>query len=292
MTLDGPSLFSPEFVAPGTVDEAVEALDGDDAMALSGGTSVGLLIGQGLIQPSKLVWLAKIPELKAVTSDGERMVIGAAVTLRELARDPTVRSTLPALAQAASVVGNPRVRAVATLGGAIAHGDPRQDVPPVLLAHAAVLTVAGREGRRQVPLDGFFTGFMETGLGRGEIVTEIAVPLVAGRRGAYARFTPASAADYPVVAVAATVTRDGEGTITHASVALGGVGATAVLVPEARSLAGGRATASEIQAVAATAAAVSTPVDDRLGSAAYKQAMVAVWTRRTLEACLADPAPG
>ncbi len=284
MAVDGPA-----FVAARTVAEAVDHLAGDeDAVALSGGTSIGLLAGQGLIQPSKLVWLGRVEGLGSITVADGQFSVGAGVTLRQLAGHPLVRSTFPALATAAGVVGNPRVRAVATVGGAIAHGDPRQDVPPALLALGAAVTVAGPSGDRQVPLEGFFTGFMETALRPGEIITGVSVPIVEGQRSEYRRFTPGSLADYPTVAVAAAVKRDGDGVISSARVALGGVGPTAVVVPAAAALAG-RPDAGDLGNVGRAAAERSQPVDDRLGSARYKRAMADVWTRRTLAACLAAP---
>lgn len=107
----------------------VTALQVEGAVAVGGGTSVGLLLGQWLIEPDALVWLGRIPELRSFTVTDQELVIGSAVTLREVSRHPAVRSSLTALAVAAAIVGNPRIRAVATLGGAMAHADPRQDVP-------------------------------------------------------------------------------------------------------------------------------------------------------------------
>lgn len=283
-------LAEPSFVVPASVDEAVAALADEEAVAVAGGTSIGLLVGQGLLAPSALVWLGRIPELTEVAVRDGRLVLGAGVTLWDLAAHPDVRRHLPALAAAADVVGNVRVRAVATVGGALAHADPRQDLPPVLLAHDAEVEVAGPGGRRQLPVDELVTGFMSTSLAPGEVLTSVSVPLVAGRRGRYRRFTPGSADDYPTVAVAAALTV-ADGAITAARVAVGGAGPRAFLVPEAEALVGSPADASRapLAVVAAAAAERAEPVDDRLGSAAYKRRMAAVWVRRVLEECCAGP---
>jgi len=124
-----------DFAVPATVEEAVAELAGEaEAIAMGGGTSVAMLLKNNLIFPDRIVWLAGVPALRqlAVSADGS-LAIGATVTLRELAAAEPVRRHAPALAHAAGIVGNPRVRAVATLGGALVHGDPRQDIPPVLL---------------------------------------------------------------------------------------------------------------------------------------------------------------
>ncbi len=266
------------------------ALAGEgEAIAMGGGTSVAMLLKSNLISPDRIVWLAAVPALRQLTvaADGG-LTIGATVTLRELAAADPVRHHAPALAYAASRVGNPRVRAVATLGGALVHGDPRQDIPPVLLALEARVRLAGPAGEREIPVAGFHTGFLETTLADAELVTHIIVPAARGRRSVYARFTPGSADDYPTVGVAATAVRGDDGRVTRVVLALGGVGPTPLLVPEAGQLAGLEPGADDIEAVAAAAEQVADPVADRLGSVRYKKAMAREWTRRALHACLSD----
>lgn len=278
------------FVVPTTVEEAVAALGAPDAVAVAGGTSVGLLVGQGLLEPSSLVWLGRIAALRELRSEEDQLVIGAGITLRELAADPVVQVRLPALAAAAGVVGNSRVRAVATVGGALAHADPRQDLPPACLAHHAVVDIVGVSGRRTVRVEELATGFMSTTLREGEVVTAIRVPLDRDLRSVYLRYTPGSSDDYPTVGVAATASVVDDAVVA-ATVAVGGAGPRAYSVPEAEHLIGHppAARGASAAAVADAAARRAEPIDDRLGSAAYKRAMVAVWVRRALAACL-DPA--
>ncbi len=278
-------------VTPRTTEEAVAALGAPDAVAVAGGTAVGLLLAQRLLQPSTLVLLRHIPELSEVEADdGTATVrIGAGVTMAELVRHHGVARRLPALAAAAGAVGNPRVRALATVGGAIAHADPRQDLPPVLVALDAAIDVAGPTGRRMVRAADMFLGFMETALGAGELVTGVRLAAPPGLRSHYARFTPQSAEDYPTVAAAATVELADDGVIRRAALALAGVGPAPVAVEVGSALTGLMpATAGPAVAeVARQAMASCTPTDDRRGSARYKRAMVEVWSRRALLACLA-----
>lgn len=278
----------PEFSAPVTLEQAVtELAGGEDVIAMGGGTSVGLLLNNDLIRPRKIVWLARIPELRELAAGpGGDLVIGATVTLREIAASGLVRRDYPALAYAAGQVGNPRVRAVATLGGALAHSDARQDVPPVLYALEARVRIAGPSGRSEVPVAGFHTGFMQTVLAAGELVTGVVIPALPGRRAAYARFTPGSSQDYPTVCAAAAVTRDADGRVTRALLALGGAGPTPLLVPGTGGLLGGAPGEPEIAAAARAAGAAADPRDDRRGSARYKKAMAAEWAARVIRACL------
>jgi carbon-monoxide dehydrogenase medium subunit len=265
--------LTPEFLAPATVAEALRDLAGDDAVAVGGGTQVALLVRGGLIAPGRLVWLGRIGGLRGVGAEpGGGLSIGAATTLAEIASSPAVRSAHPMLAEAASRVGNPRVRAVATLGGHLVHADPRQDLPPVLLALDAVVRLEAAAGQRLVPLRDFFVGPFETVVLPGELLTRIAVPAASpGERSAYLRFAPGSESDYATVGVAARLRRDG-----GAVVGLAGVHPRPLLVELADPAAPG-----------ATVAAACDPASDQRGSAAYKRAMAALWTTRALENLLA-----
>jgi aerobic carbon-monoxide dehydrogenase medium subunit len=278
----------PAFVTPMSVPAALNALRRDGSLALAGGTSVGLLLGQALIEPSVLVWLRRIAALREVSHDGNTLRVGAMVTLRDLSLHPTVRTLLPALAQAAGTVGNARVRSAATLGGALAHADPRQDVPPVLAALGSTAEITGQDGVRTTPVAQLATGLMQTVVGAGELITAVRIPTAPRVRCVYLRFTPGSVADYPTVAVAAGARRAPDGSLASVSLALAGVHRTVLMVPEAAGLVGHRMPPAEVlAAVAAAAADRAEPVTDRLGSASYKRAMADVWSRRALSACLA-----
>ncbi|HLQ60813.1 MAG TPA: xanthine dehydrogenase family protein subunit M [Candidatus Acidoferrales bacterium] len=261
-----------EFQAPATLAEALGLLGAEGAFALGGGTSLVLMLKQDLVPASRVVWLGRIPELHGIRHDAAGgLVLGATTTMAELARSSDVRRLHPALAAAAEQIGNPRVRAVATVGGALAHADPRQDLPPVLLALGAAVTVQGPAGTRSVPLAGFFRSLMETALADGELVTSVSVPPPApGQRECYLRFNPGSVDDFPTVGVAARAVLDESGAISDLAVALGGVAPVPILIREAPTDA------------AEAAERACDPVDDRRGSAAYKRAMARVWTRRAL----------
>lgn len=282
------------FCVPSTVEEAIgELAEDEDVILMGGGTSVGLLLKNDLIAPRKIVWLTKIPALRRLTAGpGGSVVVGATVTLRELAGSEVIRARYPALAYAASRVGNPRVRAVATVGGALTHSDARQDVPPVLYALGATVQVQGPGGAREIPVAQFHTGFMQTVLAEDELVTAVVIPGGAqAPRAAYGRFTPGSHDDYPTVNAAASIARDGDGRIARAALALGGVGSTPLLIPEAAALAGTVPGPAEVAAVAAAAEAAASPFGDQRGSARYKKVMAREWAARVLRACLDEDYP-
>jgi carbon-monoxide dehydrogenase medium subunit len=277
-----------DFVKPGTLEEALAALARPGSMSLGGGTSIGIFLKNRLIEPEQLVWVGALAELSGISLEADGAIrIGAATTLRQVSRSPLLLGAVPVLPDAAGRIGNPRVRAVATLGGALAHGDPRQDLPPVLLALRSEVGVAALSGTRTMGLDGFYVGLMEVALCEGELVTHVLVPARDGWRDRYARFTPGSEDDYPTVGVAVSL-RLGDGDlIEDAEIALGGVASRPILAPEAaRSLIGTGGGAAALGEAARIAAANCEPSDDARGSADYKRKMVGVWVRRTVQACL------
>lgn len=272
-----------EFAAPATLQEALAELAAHEAMVLAGGTSLVLLLKSRLIAPRRVVWLGRVGGLRGIEVSAGEVAIGAMTTLADVAASPEVRRLLPALAQAARAVGNPRVRAVATVGGALVHADPRQDLPPALLALGAVVRLRSPEGERRLPLSTLFTGPLETALRDAELLTAVEVPAPrAGQRSLYLRFTPASREDFPTVGVAVRVVRR-DGVVVDAALALAGVAPVPLLVPQAAEALRQAGPA----AVAELAERACDPSDDQRGSASYKRAMAGVWSRRALAAALA-----
>src|SRR5574341_348070 len=107
------------FLQPETLREAIDLLSADSSSTtlIAGGATVVLMLQQKLITPEVLVSLARIPGLRGVREDGDRIHIGALTVHREVEESPLIRARYPALSHAASVVGNIRVRNQGTLGG-------------------------------------------------------------------------------------------------------------------------------------------------------------------------------
>src|SRR5439155_1015037 len=111
---------------------------------------------------------------------GEAVAVGALTRHRDLETSDVLAEHLPLLRHAAGQVGDPQVRHRGTIGGSLAHGDPASDLPAVLLALRATMVVRGPKGDRDVPIDSFFTGFLETALRPDEVLVEMRVPKMAG----------------------------------------------------------------------------------------------------------------
>lgn len=167
---------------------AVKALAADaDAKFLGGGQSLLAAMKLRLAQPTTLVDVTRIPELKAVQVDGKVVKVGAAVCHADVAENAQIRNALPALADLAGMIGDRQVRALGTLGGSLANDDPAADYPAAVLAlNATVVT-----DRRRIAADDFFRGMYETALEPDELI--VSVEFQVPERAAYEKFrNPAS----------------------------------------------------------------------------------------------------
>lgn len=170
---------------------------------MSGGTALMLMMKAGVMRPTRLVSLAKLGLSGIEVKDGA-LRIGAMATLRSLETSPALKGW-PVVAKTLRTLANVRVRNVATVGGALAHGDPHMDLPPVLVALGAKVTIAGPRGSRMLPVEQLITGYLETALGAGELITHVEIPSLGSRGAAYLKCTTRSADDWPAVGVAVVI---------------------------------------------------------------------------------------
>jgi len=144
--------------------------------------------------------------------------------------------------------------------------------------------VADSVGERVVPIGEFFTGFYETAVAAGEILTAVRVPpMPEGARAGYVKFCPRSAEDKPLIGVAALVTLDGAGRVSDIRLALAGAAPTPIRARRAEAaLRGETLTDAAVRAAADAAAIEADPLSDLMGSADYRREMIRVWVRRLL----------
>lgn len=269
-----------------SVAEALEMLAryGEDAHLVAGATAFTLLWRQGLLRPGHVIGLRRISSLAGITSAGGGLVVGATVTHRAIERSADVARYCPAVTRTFASVATVRVRNQATLGGNLAHADPAQDPPPILMALGASVVATSAAGERTIPIDELFVDVFTTSLRADEILTSVRFPALApGTRVTYLKFLPQTADDYATVSVAAALRMAEDGTVADARIALGACGPTPVraLSVEA-ALKAVRPDAGRIADAAARVEADIAPFDDVRGSAGYKREMARVWTERAI----------
>ncbi len=282
------------YTEPVTIDETLATLTryGEEAKLIAGGTGLINLMKQRLVNPGYLVGLRRLSELAKISFD-RGLRIGALCTHRALETSPLVREHAPLLAEACRHVATVRIRTMATIGGAVAHADPNQDLPPALIALDARVKLRSPKGEREVPIDQFFTGYYETVMQPDEMVTELAIAPAPPASGyAFLKFLPQTADDYATVGVAAMVAID-RGRVAGVRVALGAAGSTPIRARVVESaLRGQEPTPRRLADAAAMVADIVDPIADFRGSAEYKRDMAVVFVRRALAQAVARAQAG
>src|SRR5262245_60033124 len=149
-----------ELIEPRSLAEAIDALQDEGARPMSGGTAVMLMMKAGVLRPTRLVSLRKLSLQKIEISPDSALRAGAMTTLRALEKSDPVRKGWPVITRTLRMLSNVRVRNVATLGGHLAHGDPHTDLPPLLSALGATVTITGPRGERSASVESLYRGYL------------------------------------------------------------------------------------------------------------------------------------
>jgi len=260
-----------DYVAAESVPHAVDLLGSldDDAKLLAGGHSLLPMMKLRLAAPSVLIDVGRLTELIGIRAEGDELVIGAATPHATLATSDLARADAPLLAHSAALVGDPQIRHRGTIGGSLAHADPAADLPMALLALGGSVDVLGQGGTRNVAAEHFFTGFFETSLEPGELITAVRVPRRPGAAWGYQKFVR-RANDWAIVGAAAI---DGR-------IALANMGPTPLRARAAEQALADGASAAEAAELAAEG---TEPGEDVHADRDYRRHLARVLTRRALE---------
>ena len=275
-----------DFITAHSEEEAIHLLarHGQDCKLIAGGTGLLNLMKPGLVKPHVLISIDRISSLHGVALL-DRLEIGAITTLYSLQISHVLSQAAPVLQEACSRVATIRIRAAATLGGAVAHADPQLDTLPALLALDASVFVRSIRGSREIALKDFFTGFYESKLEPDELVVSIKVRRqVEGAPFSFVKFTPNTADDYATVSVCVSGELTTSGVISRVRVALGSVASTPVRAEAVEAaLVGGLPSTALFSDAAARVLESVDPFSTPSATREYKRSMAVVHTRRALE---------
>src|SRR5213594_1718846 len=205
------------YEAPGSLEGAVALLAGamGDARVLAGGTDLLVQMRADVIDPELIVDIKRIRETREITEERGGWRIGAAVTGAELKEHARLRQVWPGVVEAANLIGSTQIQGRATLGGNLCNGSPAADSVPALIAAGAVATLAGPQGRRDLPVEDVMLGPRKLALKKGEIIVSFLLPPRPPRSSdAYLRFIPRTEMDIAVVGAGVSLSLDGSGTIS------------------------------------------------------------------------------
>jgi aerobic carbon-monoxide dehydrogenase medium subunit len=275
-----------EYACPTTLPEAVQLLaSGDgDAKVLAGGQSLVPMLAFRLAQPTLLVDLRKLADLRGIRVTDKGVTLGAMVRWREIEDDERLEVAHPLLKAAIAHVAHYQIRNRGTVGGSIAHADPAAEMPGIAVTCDAEIAVVGRAGARAINTADFFQGALTTSLTPDEIIVEVRLPAwPTSRRWGFQEFARRRG-DFAMAAAAVFYDTAPGGEATNAHVGVIGVGDRPRRLPSVEAvLNGARIDESVIaQAEAATCAAVD-PQSDIHASAAYRRALVGTMVERALK---------
>jgi carbon-monoxide dehydrogenase medium subunit len=276
------------YFAPASLNEAWDLLGAHagEAKLLAGGQSLIPLMKLRLASPKYLVDLGKVPGLNGLEERDGALVIGAMTREVALERSALVQRRYAGLVDASSVVADPLVRNFATIGGNLAHADPANDHPAMMLALRATVVARSPGGQREIPIDDFLVDTFETALRPDEILTEIRVPRPAAHSGSAYVKLERKVGDYAIAAVGVSVTLDG-GICSQVGIGLTNVGPKALRATAAeRYLVGQSPSEAALREAARLAAEAAQPVADLRGPVEYKRAMTQTLAMRALRAAV------
>jgi len=261
------------FVRPETLADALRLLHADPgAIVIAGCTDWGVEVNLRGTRAASVIAVDRLPELRGLVVDADRIEIGAALTLTEIER--RLDGGVPLLAQMFPQFASRLIRNGATLGGNLGTGSPIGDSPPVLLALEASLVLASVDGEREVALSDYFTGYRQSVRRADELITAVRIPLPLARLAAFHKIAKRRFDDISSVAIGFALEVE-DRVVTKARIGLGGVAATPIRARATEAALEGRPwTPDTAQAAADVLRGEGTPIDDHRASAAFRAAML------------------
>ena len=281
-----------DYACPTTLPEAVQLLSapGGDAKPIAGGQSLVPMLAFRLAQPTLLVDLRKLADLRGIKISQKGVTLGAMVRWREIEDDERLETAHPLLKAAVAHIAHYQIRNRGTVGGSLAHADPAAEMPGIAITCDAEIAVVGKAGARVIQAADFFQGALTTALTADEIIVEVRLPAwPAGRRWGFEEFARRRG-DFAMAAAAVFYDQNDDGTARKAHVGVVGVADRPLRLPSVEAVLNGRTVdAAAIAEAEAAASAAVDPQDDIHASAAYRRALAGTMVERALKRAAARP---
>jgi CO/xanthine dehydrogenase FAD-binding subunit len=281
-----------ELLLPRSLPEALEMKKnhGEKAKVLAGGTDLLVLLKDQKLKAEMVLSLSGIRDLDFIrVEEGRGITLGALATHSAVAESPVIREKFPDLAEACAQVSCVQIQNLGTVGGNLCNASPAADAAPPLLLADAMLTLAGARGERSVSIHDFFLGPRQTLLQPDEILKEIFLPEVSGRRGAtYLKLGKRRAMEIAVVGIAVAMHLNGSDQIaSECRISMASVAPTPLRARRAEEIFKNQEITDKlIEDAAEVAAEEARPISDIRGSAEYRLDMIRVLCRRAAHAAL------
>ena len=278
-----------DYVKPKRLQEALSLLEqgGDDAQLIAGGQTLLATLNMRLSEPTVLIDITDIAELKGISVVGDSLRIGALVTHTEIEDSELVAKHAPLLKAAAPHIAHRAIRNLGTWGGSLAYGDPAAEWPACSLTLRATMIIHGPAGERRISANDFFIDLYTTSLEPDEILVATEIPLASKQEVFYFHELARRHGDYAVAGLAAVAQKQGD-VLTHCAFTFFSVGATPVMATKAQDLINGQKLNDELIAKAvAEARNEIEAIADITNSAEAKQHLIGVLLERGLKHMIA-----
>ena len=279
-----------DYVKPKGLQEALSLLEqgGDDAQLIAGGQTLLATLNMRLSEPTVLIDITDITELKGISVVGDSLRIGALVTHTEIEDSELVAKHAPLLKAAAPHIAHRAIRNLGTWGGSLVYGDPAAEWPACSLTLQATMIIHGSAGERRISAKDFFIDLYTTSLEPDEILVATEIPLASKQEVFYFHELARRHGDYAVAGLAAVAQKQGD-ILTNCAFTFFSVGATPVMAIRAQDLVNGQKLSDEIiaQAVAAARNEIDA-IADITNSAEAKQHLIGVLLERGLRQMISE----
>jgi carbon-monoxide dehydrogenase medium subunit len=278
-----------DYAKPKALSEALALLSeaGEDAQLIAGGQTLLATLNLRLSEPSVLIDITHLDELKGIAVIGDQLRIGALVTHTEIEDSELIAQHAPLLKAAAPHIAHRAIRNLGTWGGSLAYGDPAAEWPACSLTLNATMLIAGPEGERRISAQDFFIDLYTTSLEPNEILVATEIPIAKPNQVFYFHELARRHGDYAVAGVAMVAQKQAN-MLSNCAFTFFSVGATPIMAIKAQALVDGKPLTDEVitSAVAASRAELEV-IADITNSVETKQHLIGVLLERGLKHLIA-----
>ena len=275
-----------DYIAPQSLEEAVRALadHGEEAKLLAGGHSLLPLMKLRLANPKLLIDLSRIPGLRGIRHEDDKIIVGALTTHYQIESSELVKEKCPLLSQTAGAIGDVQVRNRGTIGGSLTHADPSADWPAAILALGGELKLSGPKGERRSAPEDFFLAPMTTAIEPTEILTEIRVPVLSQPCGSAYLKMAQQASGFALVAIAVWLRLGRSRLVEEIGIGVTGLGEKPFRAQAVEQFVrGNKLTPKLIEASASQVAEGIEPLEDLHAAAKFRAHLARVYTSRAIQ---------
>ena len=274
-----------DYVKPKALSDALSLLEqgGDDARLIAGGQTLLATLNMRLSEPSILIDITDVAELKGISVVGDKLRIGALVTHTEIEDSDLVAKHAPLLKAAAPHIAHRAIRNLGTWGGSLAYGDPAAEWPACSLTLQATMVIHGPSGERKITAKDFFIDLYTTSLEPDEILVATEIPLATANQVFYFHELARRHGDYAVAGLAAVAEKQGS-VLNNCVFTFFSVSSTPVMAVAAQDVVNGQVMNDQVIAKAVEAAREEIDaIADITNSAAAKTHLIGVLLERGLK---------